>query len=231
MNIITHTPEKRMLEYLDDRLREMYLVTPVVAEISCTKIYSLILNNDRAVMLIDKPYPDRNVRMAYDALIYNSGREIRNVGAVVRKDGSTFFRSDARWGHVQQNQGRLKGYSKDDISKMMLLSPEEIYVLSLINDGSEGKLENRVQYYQPKSSHLTEGLATYTVKSVDPKQGGKMRLEHGKVVPQNYILAQEYDYDGSMQLVARLLIPTTPSQDEHVTVETSLTEYEYDLSA
>lgn len=78
--------------------------------------------------------------------------------ALVFLKGTPFFRSAARDNHFKADDLSLKNYSPSQINHMILLRPEEQQRVSI---------RPTVQYYQPASELLEEGLLSVTYTPVE----------------------------------------------------------------
>jgi hypothetical protein len=202
--MITQNEKRKMSEYLIDRLREQYEVTQKIVNLGNTYVNYLLLSPNQAVLLIDQHLPADGIEAACSVLHNNQVNPIQNVGMIVYKDGETFFRSAAQYGFKKKLAGKLLDYSKEDIHRMMQLTPEEIFI--------SHKLDGRIQYYQPKSTKLEESIMQYIVRPVDPAQGGRItNLGFSSPLigfhPSDHILTPEHEYDSPLQMFGRLLVP------------------------
>ena len=109
---------------------------------------------DGIVLLIDQIYKNN----ALDEIYYKVRRNIGNVGLVLFKDGNTFFRNAAER-HYDRLRGdrSLKHYTDEDMRQMILIRPEEGFLCGI---------RTWLQYYQPKSDRLDEGLVSYKFEPV-----------------------------------------------------------------
>ena len=107
------------------------------------------------VLLIDKEYPGENFSMLYNKA---QRQTPNNVGVVFLKDGETFFRSAAQRNYFKQsNRLSLKHYTPEQMQEMLLLRPEEIMLVNRAR---------KLQYYQPESTRLEEGIETFDFGAV-----------------------------------------------------------------
>ncbi len=137
------------------------------------------------VLLVDRHYPNDSFPELYRLIISLKGRVI----PVFYKDGKTFFRSAAAG---QQRTGiksksfkldelSLKNYTTQEMNKMISFRPEEIFV--------SRNLGQWVQYYQPDSERLEQGVKSYEFEPVvfdyshipSEKRFGPLRKESEKL--------------------------------------------------
>jgi len=112
----------------------------------------LLLGEDEVVLLADQVYPRDSFQRLWNFL-----RRDKCVGVVVLKDGQTFFRSAAKRNYFKKNRGlSLKNYTDEDMYRMLLLRPEEVFL----------KNRGQVQYYQPDSDRLDECVVSFRFSPV-----------------------------------------------------------------
>lgn len=152
--------KKQMLDFvvggLEGSLQDGGLIIPRSREVLPGIETSYVLvGNSGIVLLVDKEYKNDSFSVLYEkAQKQTQG----NVGVLFLKDGRTFFRSAAQKIHFKSKEGlSLKKYSPDQIGKMILLRPEEI---SVSQTGKE------LQYYQPSSEKLKEGIDSFVFQPV-----------------------------------------------------------------
>lgn len=124
---------------------------------------NILVGEDGIVLLIDREFPNEGLRD-----IYRKARSLRpKVAAVLYKDGETFFRNAAHGEEaglkgVRYKSDRglsLKGYNSEEVNRMITMRPEEKF-LHRINLESNGNF-GWVQYYQPASEGLEEGIESF----------------------------------------------------------------------
>ena len=106
------------------------------------------------VLLIDQHYS----RQDFLDLYRQAKQYKKDVAVVLIKDGTTFFRPAKHRGHKRRKPDRsLKKYSAQELQKLLMLHPIESFLA-----------ENRdsMQYYQPESERLEEGLECFQFKPV-----------------------------------------------------------------
>mgnify|MGYP001249979831 CR=1 FL=1 len=148
---------QRMLDYVVSKLESSEeKILPAKRNIVGNLESNLIfVGEDGVVLMVDKVYPKNSFKYLHQTA--RQGKE--RVASVIFKDGKTFFRSAAENNYFKKDQMlSLKNYNNEEMQKMMLLRPEEIF-LSQINDGL-------VQYFQPESPRNEEGLETFRFKPV-----------------------------------------------------------------
>ncbi|MBM3228779.1 hypothetical protein FJZ20_02770 [Candidatus Pacearchaeota archaeon] len=155
--MVRKTESNRMLDYMVSKLEgSSERITPskrkLVGDIESNLIF---VGENGIVLMVDKTYPRDSFKYLYR--IARQGKE--RVASVVFKDGETFFRSAAEKNYFKKDQMlSLKNYDNEEIQRMMLLRPEEIF-LAQNNFGL-------VQYFQPESPRNEEGLETFRFKPV-----------------------------------------------------------------
>jgi hypothetical protein len=119
-----------------------------------------------AVILVDQKYPKSTLRQLNEVFT-NPRNNIANIAYVLFKDGETFFRSAAAGEeetgiHSKRSKLRddrsLKNYTDEDLRRMISFRPEEEFCMSR-NSGW-------IQYYQPQSDRLEEGVVSYKFSPV-----------------------------------------------------------------
>jgi len=152
-----------MRDYLVSKLEESNdLVVPRTKEIvSGIKSNYLTIGEegrDGIVLLIDKSYTGNGFKELFQRAKRRTDKQSGEdrVGVVFLKDGDTYFRSAKHRGHQKIDGRSLKKYSAEDVQKLMMLSPPEIALLK----------RSYMQYYQPDSSRLKEGLEGFQFKPV-----------------------------------------------------------------
>ncbi len=151
--MVSRQSKKQMQEFLVEALRDGgYNAEPKSREVVSGITTNLIAVENGGVVLIDKYYPGKSMNNLYDIF------KRENIAYVFLKDGETFFKNAWEKNFFKKSQRlSLKHYDKDDLHKMILFRPEE----KLIRNSRE-----QVQYYQPASSRLQEGLRTFQFKNV-----------------------------------------------------------------
>lgn len=166
--MISQKQQKEMLDYLIAKLENNYSnVNPMTRKLSHGIDTTYIKVDDGLLLLIDKGFlvkeNGRNINTlekVYDkALNFSKAKyNNHNVGLVVYKDGENFFRAAAPKHHYKSEKGlSLKNYSNKDLHKMIFFRPEEKFIY---------KTTGNVQYYQPKSEMLKQGIITYEFEPV-----------------------------------------------------------------
>jgi hypothetical protein len=178
-------------------------VTPITKElVSGIRSSYVKLGSTGLVLLVDQVYPNGSLQNIHEI----AQKQNLDMGFVFYKDRETFFRSAAKNKHFKKEQGlSLKNYSNEDLRKMLLFRPEEELVYDL--------RDRLVQYYQPESQRLPQGIVTFRFEPVVfdyshilPEERvyhgiteeskklriwngrnfspGKVKLKHGFIVPQ-----------------------------------------------
>ncbi|MBI2628963.1 hypothetical protein HYW74_02680 [Candidatus Pacearchaeota archaeon] len=114
------------------------------------------------VVMVDQPYPNQALEEFYNKAL----NQRLNPAFVFFKDGKTFFRSamagkDATGikskRRKQKDELGLKEYSNEELRRMISFRPEEEFAKSV---------QPFVQYYQPESDRLEQGIVSYKFEPV-----------------------------------------------------------------
>lgn len=125
--------------------------------------YILVGNNEGVILLVDGVYPRESFQRVYEGV----QTQISDTAAVVFKDGKTFFRTavgDEEITGIQSKRFKqdfglsLKNYTNEQLRKMISFRPEEEFL--------QNRKHGRVQYYQPASERLEQGIITYNFEPV-----------------------------------------------------------------
>lgn len=141
-----------MRDFLVDKLKSHHsLVEPKTSHlIGDSEDVNYIEVDNAVVFLIDRPYRGRKFQRTIEDL--NRIKEER-LSFVFYKDGRNFFRSAARQNHFKRNDLSLKNYTSEEVNQMIKTRPEEMFLWS--------SRRPWLQYYQPNSSELEEGLRSF----------------------------------------------------------------------
>jgi hypothetical protein len=153
-NMVSKKEKARMMDFMVASLEGSgQKITPIQAHnfrghsglVNCIGV-----ENKGIIILIDQAFPGNS----WLNILCASQRQFgENVGFVFYKDGKTFFRSAAEKNYFKKSKGlSLKNYSTEEMQKMILLRPEE----GEINGSREW-----IQYFQPESTRLDEGLVSF----------------------------------------------------------------------
>ena len=154
--MVSKQQKDQMKDYLLSRLDSRGgKILPVSKElVSGIKSNYILIGEEGVILLVDQAYP----RDSFKTLHSMAKRQGRNIVAVLYKDGETFFRSATEKTQFKETYGlSLKNYSKEDLHKIILLRPEEMF----LNSG-----QHLVQYYQPCSENLGEGIESFAFNPV-----------------------------------------------------------------
>lgn len=154
--MVSKKQKDQMKDYILSRLNSSSGKTlPVSKElVSGIKSNYILVGNEGVILLVDQVYPGDSLKTLNDM----AKRQGRNAVAVLYKDGETFFRSAAEKIQFKQTYDlSLKNYPKEDLHKIILLRPEEIFLNSR---------QHLVQYYQPCSENLGEGVESFAFNPV-----------------------------------------------------------------
>ena len=149
----TKKEKARMKDFLVDRVVSAgFGVEPVSKKFYGSEVNYLRVDdgNDKKILfLVGGKYSEARFKPIYDKAKDQFGE---NFGMVFYKDGTTFFRSYALTVRATEKRERsLRNYDETEIRRMILLTPEEIIA----------RRRGFLQYYQPESERLTEGLRTF----------------------------------------------------------------------
>ena len=159
--------KKEMLDYLVAKMKGCNpSVEPAAKEmIPGIRSSYIKVGKNGLVLLVDQAYPNDGLEEMRD-MAKNQGRT--NMAYVFLKDGELFFRSSVAGMNGKpglhtmrgkQEKGlSLKRYSKEELQKMITFRPEEVFVF--------GEKRKALQYYQPESPNLEEGLENFEFKNV-----------------------------------------------------------------
>lgn len=143
----TQVVKRQMRDYLVDRLAAGGTpVSPQAVQFDTSGTLYSVGEDGFVLALYDTFGGERFTRLIHEVVRKRPRRAV-----VVLKEGTTYFRSAAEDVHFKRDDRSLKHYSVDDVNRMILTRPEEQAVL---------KSSKTIQYYQPASSRLSEGLAT-----------------------------------------------------------------------
>lgn len=156
--MVNQRQKDHMKDYLVSKLEPFYSsITPKSKEvISGFKSDYIILgeNNFGVVLLVDQEYRNDSFKRLFNG----AKSQFKEVAGVVLKDGKTFFRSAAEKNYFKKDKLlSLKNYSDEDMRRIILFRPEEIF----LNNTHE-----RVHYFQPESSRLGEDIEDFRFKPV-----------------------------------------------------------------
>lgn len=114
----------------------------------------ILVDEEGIVLLIDRVYPDKTLNRVYSV----AQSERSNIAPVLFKDGKTFFRNAVEKNYFKKDKFlSLKNYSDKELNQMILFRPEEIF----LNSKREW-----VQYFQPRSERLEEGIESFKFRPV-----------------------------------------------------------------
>lgn len=157
------------------------------------------VNNCGLVVLVDETYTGKQFEIAYQKAL----RQFPNNSAFVfLKDGKTYFRSAAAKNYYKKEHGfSLKHLTEEQMRNLILLSPAEKIIFE-----SGGSM---IQYYQPQSAKLEEGLESFrftpapfdrshipSSRRYGPEQEDSKRLA---------IWEERWHFTGNLSLVRHLL--------------------------
>ena len=155
--MVSRKKQKQMLEYLIAKLdSEGESINPYSKELVSGIISNYIsIGKNKLLFLVDKTYPNQALKK-----INNSIRQFRkDVAYVLLKDGTIFFRNAAEKKYFKKSKNfSLKNYSNEDMHKMIMFRPEETFLTNIRN--------NILQYYQPDSPRLKQGIVSFKFKPV-----------------------------------------------------------------
>jgi hypothetical protein len=156
--MIKKKQRQEMRDYLVSKLEKEYSGLDVrtkqlISPIKSTYIFPT-KDQKNVVFLLDQEYTSGRFERI-SKRFHNNG--IR-VSPIFYKDGETFFRNAAEKNYFKKVHNlSLKNYSNEEMNKMILFRPEEIFVNSQ---------RRYLQYYQPESERLDQSLETFEFKPV-----------------------------------------------------------------
>ena len=147
--------KKDMLDYLVAGLGGSDKIEPMKKKFINNIQSSYILVGDSGIVfLVDQVYTGDT----FGQILRVMKGSRPNVATIVLKDGETFFRNAAEKNYFKKShQLSLKNYSAEEMRRMIIFRPEEIAI-----ERSLG----RIQYYQPQSANLNQGVVTFKFKDV-----------------------------------------------------------------
>lgn len=167
--MVNQTQKTQMRDYMVDILRVNHTkAEPRSKQLipGCGETDYILLGGDPregAVLLVNRSYPKDNLNKIYKGI----SEHISNTGFVFFKDGKTFFRSSAAGEAVNgikskasklRDDRSMKNYTLEDFHKMIAPRPEEKFAI---------RTKGWIQYYQPGSERLEEGIVSYKFKPVE----------------------------------------------------------------
>ena len=187
------TEKARMKDFLLERIVSAgFGVEPVSKEIASSKVNYLKVDDGAKksiVLLVGEKYTQERFRLLYLKAKDQFGDDF---GTVFYKDGKTFFRSYALPVRVTGKRNRsLRFYDESEIRRMILLTPEEI----------TARRRGFLQYYQPESERLSEGLRTFKFVSVNSDYGyipsdDERKIPAEKNSPRLFVWNSDFFCDG-----------------------------------
>lgn len=157
----TQKQKKQMLDYVADKMLQDHPDRRPAKKTLVSGIESSYIVDSPSksiVFLVDQHYPGDRFRNVYRSIA--SSGQFDSIAYVFFKDGKTFFRSamDPSTGlenkRYKKDHGlSLKNYTNDQLRQMIELRPEENAIFDVRNGW--------IQYYQPQSERLEEGIATF----------------------------------------------------------------------
>lgn len=163
--MVSQSQKKQMSDYLVAHLEGFgENVEPDSKDlVSGINSHFILVGKNKVVLLVDQVYPNDSLNRVYR----NWRAAGRDIALVLYKDGKTFFR-DSAYGEKSGLEGKrykatkdlsLKNYDDEAINRMITFRPEETFARNIV---LKGLYHNPfVQYYQPESEGLREGLETF----------------------------------------------------------------------
>lgn len=155
--MVKRKEQQRMMDFLVASLEgSSQSITPAFDQpIGGVQADYIQVGKEGAVLLVDKVFPGDSFRRVCLGAQSQFGP---NLALVFYKDGKTFFRSSAQDNYYKKDKDlSLKHYSTEDLQRMITTRPEEA---SLIERG------RLIQYFQPESERLQEGVVSFKFKPV-----------------------------------------------------------------
>jgi hypothetical protein len=182
-NMTTKIQRKTMMDYLVDKLEgSEEIVKPMSKEMRGIDTNYILFGQDRIngiLVLVDKKFTGTKFSELDFSIRYceieNGEKKFDRYNYIFMKNGTDFFRSAAQNNRFKSDKGlSLKHLSNEDVNNLILMRPEEIL--------SMDKNNGFVQYYQPSSPRLKEGVLTYSFANVELDYS---HIENNNFKPQN----------------------------------------------
>lgn len=191
-----------MLDYLVAHLEGSGdRVQPVTLDTAQGRANMILVGDNGVVLLCDRTFPHEG----FGRLMYKASQGYQRIAPVFFKDGETFFRAKAGEVNYKSDKGlSLKNYTPEEISKMILFRPEEQRVL--------GHAGGWMQYYQPQSERLNEGLESFYFVPVkyDYSHSDSRFVPDEKDSNKMFLWTERRHAEGKLVLKDRLLASKTP---------------------
>jgi len=196
--------KKEMLDYLVSKLEGSgETVVPAHKKIVSGITTNYIRVGDNGlVLLLDQIYPGDKFEIAYAG-----ARKFDRQAVVVLKDGKTFFRNAAEDNTFKQKyELSLKNYSTEEMHRMIMFRPEEIYLASELG-------KSRIQYFQPASERLDRMSVSF---HFEPVEFDYSHIPSYQFQPANsesvrlHIWSNKLEWNGNLLLEKRRLLADTP---------------------
>jgi hypothetical protein len=160
--------KSKMMDYVAGKLEGSgFKIVPVRKSLVSGIVSNYIkVDNKGTVILVDQAYPGDSLSRVYDIATQNG---FKDIAFAILKDGETFFRSGVAgiYGPAglhsvrAKRRGSLKEYA-GRLDKIISFRPEEVFIF-----GKKKKKDGAVlQYYQPGSECLGEGLENFLFRPV-----------------------------------------------------------------
>lgn len=157
-----------MLDYIISKLEKNYsTIEPKKSKPYNGIVANYIKLDNGLLLLIDQGFIVKEGKRNTNTLIpiYSSAIAYTrdkfnndNVGFLIYKDGKKFFRAAAPKNYYKaEKRLSLKNYTDEQLRKMIFFRPEEKFIYDM---------NKKLQYYQPKSERLSEGIITYKFEPV-----------------------------------------------------------------
>ena len=191
--------QRQMLDYIVAKLESSAgRIIPVTRKVvRNTNTNYLEVDDNGLVILVDKKYTGPGFR----ALCRELAGGKTDVAVVFFKDGTTFFRNAMEANYFKSEHDlSLKHYTPEQMRRMILLSPEEIFIQDRGRD---------IQYYQPDSERLEEGIETFTFR---PARFDYSHISSDRFIPSNadskrlFIWGDRRHEPGDLELAGNYLI-------------------------
>jgi hypothetical protein len=157
------------------------------------------------ILLVNQKISGKDFNGVYSQLIRTAQENDSNLGVVFYKDGEDFFKSGAKFCYYYDGgkfklKTPLKHYGTDDIHKMILLRPSEMQLL----DKGKISMNSSLQYYQPKSAHLDEGIVEFKFAPVKPDYSYFKDTVYRKESDTRFIPASQTEYANLKMWIDRI---------------------------
>ena len=211
---IKKAQKERMLDYLIEKLLPSHPDVKGIQNdtvIPGLPVNYIDVNPNSIIILVDQLFKNNTLEKFATAAM----REKENIAFVIYKDGKNFFRSAAAmdYSYKANKDLSLKHY-QDKMNQVIMLRPEELFISDKrrFNRKNTAELISLLQYYQPQSERLEEGLVNY---SFQPVKLDYTHIPSGGFRPENRDSARMYCWDktkihtGNLEMKGNYIVEPT----------------------